>query len=342
MSYKQIEHTTAQRFFQALDWDNITMSYKDHRGLANELYKVGHPDLITIDNKTKQLRECGNYLQFTHAPNAGDTYLTGANFCHARLCPMCAWRLRVKTFETYRRAIFSIAKAPTQSYVHITLTIQNPAITSGLAFRADLDKLCDAYRRFRRRLHYADRGQYCLGTHGQLEVTINNEACTWHPHIHMLALVDQSFYKEQRQLMKMWRECLGDEGLTGGLFIQHVKGNDANLHRAVAEVCKYAVGFTDKRGNLLIRNAGQYDALNIALRKRRTSWDTGTIREAKRGVRDQDITIDDLKKAEDVLYQYTLGYKGGQYKLARTLVHYKEAGGWRTVEMPPDHTGSTE
>jgi hypothetical protein len=334
---KQIDNTILLKIFQGLEWDSITMSYKDHRQLSRELIAIGSPTSFLTPAKAKQVQECGNFLQFTHAPSAGSTHLTGANFCGFRLCPMCAWRKRVKVFEVYRRAIFSIDKAPQQSYVHITLTIPNPAITSSLALRSDLDKLCNSYRRFRRRLHYAHDGQYCRGTHAQLEVTINNSTSTWHPHIHMLALVDQRFYKEQSRLIAMWRECLASEGLTGGLYIQQVKANDANLHRAVAEVCKYAISFTDKKGMLLIKSTQQYQALSCALHNRRTSWDTGSIKEAKRAVVDSDITPEDLKEAEDILYKYNLGYHKDGYILKSTLVLKKDdRGSWSTYEIRAD------
>lgn len=299
------------------DWNSITMPYVDHRKLANELFRIGKPDKLYSSNpqKVKRIRECGNYLSFLHAPASGTTQLFRANFCHNRLCPMCAWRRRVKVFGAYRLAVLSIPLVSSMSYIHMTLTIQNPPITSVAALRESLEHLSNSYRRFRRRLEYADEGRYCLGSHGQMEITINQKAKSWHPHIHVLLLLDQRYYKEQAQLLEMWRECL--QGVAGGLRVAKIKPTDGDLYRAVAETCKYPIKFCTKQGNLVIQTEQQYQFLQRALYNMRTSWDTGLIKSAKALQNEDNLEVNQLLEAEQLLIIYTLGFRGGQYQVIR-------------------------
>lgn len=294
------------------------MPYADHRKLANELFRIGRPDKLYENNKmkVKRLRECGNYLAFAHAPASGSTSLYRANFCHNRLCPMCAWRRRVEVFGAYRLAISSIPLQPTYSYVHVVLTVKNPAIDTAATLRAQLEQLTASYRRFRRRMVYADNGRYCLGSHAQLEITINQKSKTWHPHIHALLLLDQRFYKDQSKLLEFWRECL--QGTPGGLRIMKVRPTDGDLVRAVAEVCKYPIKFVTKKGSLIIQNEQQYAHLQQALYNMRTSWDTGLIKQAKSFIVEENLSIEQLLEAEQLLIIYTLGFKDGEYHVVHT------------------------
>lgn len=304
------------------DWKSITLPYSDHKKTAYALISIADEELDTLFSvaKIKNLKECGNYLQFVHGTTSARTFLSGANFCKNRMCPMCAWRKRVNIYGTYRVAITSLATAMSKkdTFAHITLTVKNTAITNAKDLKHDLEILRKAFYNFRRRISRANDGQYCLGTHAQMEVTINQKTKTWHPHIHMLALLNQKHYKGQDTLNTMWKKCLSST--EGFLYIQKIADTKDNLPKAVAEVCKYPIKFTDKHGSLLIRSGKQYSILSQALYGSRCSWDTGKIKTAKALAVSQQLSIADLLKYEEQLIYYTLGFRNGNYELIKEII----------------------
>ena len=87
--------------------------------LVSESYKR-----LGYDKRSSKIHECGSFLEFKQfADNSLKLHL--ANFCKARLCPMCAWRRSLKIYGQLSQIIEQITKMGKYRFLFLTLTVEN-------------------------------------------------------------------------------------------------------------------------------------------------------------------------------------------------------------------------
>ena len=102
---------------------------------------------------------------------------------------MCNWRRSIKMFYQLSEVMdFAQAAGPDMKVIFLTLTVRN---ASGQDLGATLDTMFDgwnsmiSHRRFRKAI---------FGWFRALEVTYNAETDTYHPHFHVLLMVDKLYF----------------------------------------------------------------------------------------------------------------------------------------------------
>jgi plasmid rolling circle replication initiator protein Rep len=263
--------------------------------------------------KASLLKTCGTYLEFFKCPHdhQESTRLTFANFCKGRLCPLCQWRRSLKVYHQVLSIAHEVQKKyPGSLYVFISLTARNVSAP-------DLPAESSRYLRAIRRLFtYKEIKKSIKGTFRSLEVTYNPDADTYHPHFHIIGVVDKSYFTDtkiyisQHQLTDLWQKAfqidytpvvhirkVRKKNRHQKTVLQEVKEMDNDLSSAAAEVAKYSVKFKE-----VLNTENRKDVvkcLDQSLRGRRLTGYTGVMKEAYERLKLQDVETSDLVDIDD-------------------------------------------
>lgn len=200
--------------------------------------------LDTFDKKAFRLEQCATDLEFKYSESSGKKSLVKANFCHIRLCPMCAWRRSMKIYANMSRIMGSMPQKE-YAFIFLTLTVKNP---DGEHLNSAIDDMMLAWKRFT--LSKAFKS-VVLGWYRGLEITHNIDLKsesydTYHPHFHCILAVKPSYFKSRGYLSQekwtdLWKRSLKAE-YDPIVNVKRVKGNTAD---SVCEVAKYTVKSND-------------------------------------------------------------------------------------------------
>ena len=197
---------------------------------------------LGFDNKSMRVWTCGNRLEFRVLED-GQRKLQNAYFCKERLCPMCQWRKSIKIFHQVSR-VMDVTEGRHDNLipVFLTLTLRN-CVDQELA--STLDNLFKGWYRF---TNHRKINRIVQGWFRALEVTYNKKENTYHPHVHVVLMVDRTYFTGKDYMhiiewVKMWRMSLKLD-YDPICDIRKVKA-DKGKHKAVAEIAKYTMKDTD-------------------------------------------------------------------------------------------------
>lgn len=222
-----------------IDWRAKKLSTID---LSSSYKRLGN-------DKFYRIVDCSNYLEFKLFKN-GDKKLHMANFCKVRLCPMCSWRRSLKIFGQVSKVMDNSVQQKDFRFIFLTLTCRNIA---GEELGSQLDNLFYAYKKM---MIKAKVKKVVKGWFRALEVTYNKTDDTYHPHFHIILMVNKSYFDDtryyinQKEWTKLWQSSLKVE-YTPIVDIRAFKtGKGRKIAKSIAEASKYAV----KSNDFLIRN----------------------------------------------------------------------------------------
>lgn len=255
-----------------------------------------------------QLKECGSFLMFRHYHTVGLHKLVGGCTCKKHLlCMLCAVRRASKQLSGYLKKVDQVMKDnPGRKLILITLTVKNgDDLRERFQHLTKSLKVLTDRRRFilagKKPIHTVFTG--ISGAVWTFETTNNGKG--WHPHCHMLALVDQELNVDQFQesLTKEWTEISGDSYIVDARTV--LIDND-NRIGAFCEVFKYAL----KTNDMSLEN--QYKAYR-SLSGKRLIASLGSLY----GVKISDDLNDDIEEElellpyVDILFRYSkfFGYQ---------------------------------
>lgn len=191
------------------------------------------------------LDSCGNYLVFHNYYTVDRVRLAKARFCKKHyLCPLCAVRRAAKALKANLERFHAIREEhPNLVPYMITLTVRN-----GYDLGERFTHLQGSFKRYqtRRRLAESRGNGFCelnkvLGAVFSYEVT--NKGNGWHPHMHMVALVDPEKPIDKFKLSGEWEELTGDSKIVD---VRPMKADsEEELVSSFCEVFKYALKFSD-------------------------------------------------------------------------------------------------
>lgn len=272
------------------------------RAVAASLYRIWkkHPRKNTWAKKRSDwMQQCTNYLVFGDYADTetGEVKrrLAAAQFCRDRLCPMCSWRKSLVMFSQISRALSWIDEQhPGLVPIFLTLTVKN---CSAKELDKTLTKLLKSFSKIFTSSGRRKPWRVSVGWFRAVEITYNAKTDEWHPHIHVIVLVepdyftDKSKYLDHDAWVAEWRWALGAD-YDPSVDVRTIKGQ---REKAVAEVAKYTVkpgewinlddaDGTDARVELLAR----------VLKGRRLTAMGGIMKEAKAALKLEDVEQADL------------------------------------------------
>jgi plasmid rolling circle replication initiator protein Rep len=233
-----------------------------HKVSSLELHRLyGLAQIIDADCISKSsyaaLEHCASFLLYG-LNQKGDKRLKQADFCKARLCPMCNWRKSLKIFsQTSQITDYMLEQHPTTRFIFVTFSPRNCAFNSlEEAITAMNDAFSKLTAKSRKYAFSANFKKSLLGYMRAIEVTYNEEENTFHPHIHAIFAVKSSYfstgYINHADWRKMWQEAMGLDYLPQ-VNVQTIKTKKKEIAPtapdeiktalvcAVAETAKYPV-----------------------------------------------------------------------------------------------------
>lgn len=258
-----------------------------------------------LSRRAARMKRCGDYLVFADTVNTETGEVTrklrAAEFCRDRLCPMCQWRKSLVTFHQLSEIMDRVAgEHPDAVPLFLTLTVRNCASET---LGETIALLLKSWSRMMNKAGRRKPWRVALGWFRALEITYNQETGEWHPHIHAIVLVRESYfdtagtdYIDHDGWVAEWRWALRAD-YDPSVEVHTVKGERAH---AVAEVSKYAVkpgewvdeadsSGTDERVELLA----------TVLKGCRLVAFGGVMKEARAALKQEDAETADLVQTGD-------------------------------------------
>lgn len=264
----------------------------------------GIPQFNRDDTKIfRRLRDCGSYLIFRTYVHSNITRLIGSCSCKQHLiCAFCASRRGVKNSVAYKEKVDLLKAAqPKQRLMLITFTVQNgdDLWERFTHLRTSMQALLK--RRLRGRGHIFEKVN---GGVFAYEFKRGSGLGKWHPHVHMLALVDTSTFLNHNELKQEWLTITGDSSVVN---LEYADSDNAFL-----EVFAYALKFSE------MDHPDRWFASKL-LRSERLISSFGSFRGVEVDEDCNDELLDSEEPWYDTLYRFCVnrGYDGGT-KIATT------------------------
>ena len=210
-----------------------------------------------------------NYCNHCHRSE-----IIAANYCRDRFCAICAPKKANKIRFQIVKTISDYVNNPRYEWLFLTLTVRNVA---GDQLKETVSQCLKATTRFfdRRQIERAVAGYI-----RSLEITYNQTSNTYHPHIHVLLMVDkESYFKEgeyisQSEWAQFWKESARLNYIpTTDIRKVHQRGKNGTIERAILETAKYPVKLFQ------IPNATVFFTLDNALKGKQLVSAGGLLRD---------------------------------------------------------------
>ena len=280
-------------------------------------FKENYPNDLPSEETTKALKSaqklqgCGNFLLFKNFYTIDQTKLAKFHVCNQHLlCPFCAGIRASKAIQKYSERVDEVLKQNRKLKVALlTFTVKN-----GHDLQERSSHLITSLRTLiKRRQDYKKKArgfnEFCKidGAMYSYENTYNEQTGEWHPHVHMLVLLND--WIDQEQLSETWHEITGDSFVVDVRRVK--KSKEFGYAKAAAEVCKYALKF----GDLTVEKT--WEAFKI-LKGKRLSGAFGSLY----GVKIPENLADEMPDDQDLpylemLYKFVFG-KHSYYDLVMT------------------------
>lgn len=258
--------------------------------------------------KALNIEQCGTFLEVV-LDDTGVERVKNSNFCRERLCSVCAWRRQARFLATTEPALQLIDAdyKDKAQYMFITLTIKN---CTGAELADNITLLLKAWDRLYKRKPFAS---YSLGAIRSCEVTYNKEKNTFHPHLHVLLLMRNSYFNKANiidnyKLSVLWENALQVD-YTPVTYMQAIKPNAAGADEQMSAVLE-TIKYTLKTKEYAI-SADVTSTLMKALKGRRLISFSGVIARKRAELKAGDIYTDlnddvtSVTSARSILYSFT-------------------------------------
>lgn len=253
---------------------------------------------LHYDGKAERVMNCGTQMVFAYIFEEQRLTLHQANFCRERLCPMCAMQRTRQIFAQVSQVMDAIEQErPELTPVFLTLTVRN---CKAGELGATLDIIFEGWRRL---MNNKRMKRLIPGWFRALEITYNEQADTYHPHIHAILLMPPSYFTTPKDYMTTekwvatWRKAMRlDYDPICDIRAIGTEASADDRAGAVAEVAKYTV----KDGDYLKSDAVLTDKLvevfSTAVRGRRLYAFGGLMKEVAKRLKLRDA--DELTPGE--------------------------------------------
>lgn len=218
--------------------------------------------------KAYRVEECGTLLSFRKIEEDLKK-LFKANFCKDRLCPMCTWRRSMKIFGQVSKVMDRALEDKDYRFLFLTLTVKNCV---GEELSNEIDRMFNSFKLLFQRKEVK---KIVIGYFRGLEVTYNEECDTYHPHFHIILMVNKSYFTQsvqyisQKKWTELWKDCLKVD-YTPIVNVKAFKtASKEQTRKSICEVAKYTVKDNDYLFEDIEMTDNTVAILNNALKGRR-------------------------------------------------------------------------
>lgn len=286
--------------------------WNKHRANAELVYNhYATANDCELNNYAWRIKNCSNFLEFQLLPQeAGEIFklkLLHARFCRVRHCPVCQWRRSLMwKAKGYKIIPQIVTDYPKYRWLFITLTVKNCPISQ---LRATLDVINKAFKRLTELKAWSAKGWL-----KSLEVTKGRDGVSAHPHLHILTMVQPSYfshgYISQDKWIELWRQCLRVDYQPIVDISAIAKHHDPTI--LIPEILKYQVKESD-----LIADREWFLELTRQLHKTRAIAVGGVLKHYMRELEENNQDLincgEELKKANQRTVFFEWNYKLHEY-----------------------------
>ena len=194
----------------------------------------------SMNSKSRRVSDCSDFLLFKVTDNGLKLFTT--NSCHVRLCPICSWRRQLKIFSQVSFTMNKAIEKNEYKFLFLTLTCKN---VKGDKLCQQLDILFHSYYKLCKLKRFKTSVK---GWFRALEITYNKKTDEYHPHFHVILMVNRSYfnkdYIKQKEFIAMWKQCMKVD-YEPVVDIKVFKTDINNLTKATSEAAKYSVKESD-------------------------------------------------------------------------------------------------
>lgn len=201
---------------------------------------------IDEDKHATNVALCGSQLEIeSSVPDPEKQRLHSANFCRNRMCPMCAWRKSRRAGVDAMKIVNELLIRKS-SFCFIFLTLTIPNVEKNLGDSID-EMLGNAWRKLRNRKAFKESIE---GYMRAFEITVNESQQSFHPHMHVLLVVDSDYFYSDKYLnhdfwLRTWNDVMGRDDIK---FVNIKTANAADQQEQSSMICemaKYMTKFND-------------------------------------------------------------------------------------------------
>lgn len=205
--------------------------------VAEKMFKAG------FKTRAYRMKDCARLLTLKVCPECGHSAGSSAVLCRDRICPTCEWRLSLKRYMQMVQTLGKIQDIDNYHAMFLTLTVRNCRPGK---LREELGHMSESWNRLLQRRPVK---RIVAGWARSLEVTYNKARGDFHPHYHVILLIDpecdMSFGELQQDFNEWWKASarLAYQPITDIRNITNLspeEGNDG-LKKAITETFKYAI-----------------------------------------------------------------------------------------------------
>ena len=206
-----------------------------------------HSEREEAKRVSSELSGCANYLVFHNYWTIEEIRLSKVITCKKHLlCPFCAARRATKQVQKNGDRIREVLENNKNLIpVMITLTVKN-----GDDLTERFEHIKKSFQKLQQKRKDAIRGktetEFTKVTGSMFSYEVTNKGNGWHPHIHMVALLDN--YIDQKKLANEWEAITKDSRIIDIRKITSKSdeaGQPLDITDALLEVFKYALKFSD-------------------------------------------------------------------------------------------------
>ncbi len=275
---------------------SIGETWDKHRANADQVsYYYATAKEEAFNQYAWRVRMCSELLEFRLVPEDSEGILklklSDARFCRVRHCPVCQWRRSLMwKAKAYKILPQVVTDYPKYRWLFITLTVKNCQIDE---LRETLDVMNKAFKRLTELKAWPAKGWV-----KSIEVTKGKDGVSAHPHLHILAMVQPSYfshgYLSQAKWVALWQKCLRIDYQP----ITHISAiaKHHNPTLLIPEILKYQVKESD-----LVANKEWFLELTRQLHKTRAIAVGGILRQYMRELeeKNQDL-INESEETDEV------------------------------------------
>ena len=193
-----------------------------------------------------RMKECSRFINISVCPDCGRSIASSATLCRDRVCPTCAWRLSAKQSAEMVQALAFINDIEDYDALFLTLTVRNCDETQ---LSPTLEMMSKAWNKM---LARSKNRRLIKGTARSVEVTYNAKAKTFHPHYHIIMLVEKDertvselssyFNKEWQTATNNTYQPITDlRRIENSTLLEYDKKDAEFYKKAILETFKYTI-----------------------------------------------------------------------------------------------------
>ena len=260
------------------------------------------------DKSFERIKECNTFLFMVADKTMEKTKLHRSNNCENRFCPICAWKKSRKNALKISVLMQYLREEENKDFVFLTLTAPN---VKGEELDDEIKHYNQSFQRLmqRKEVKNAVRGYV-----RKLEVTYNKERDDYHPHFHVILVVDKQYFNNKKQYIKrdrwleLWQKSTKNNLITQ-VDVRKVKATDNK--KEVSEIAKYSAKDSD-----YLEDEKVFDTFYKSLSGKRLIVYSGLFKDASKLYENKEL--EKYKELDPTQYIYQIFYHWGQQKYIET------------------------